>query len=190
MAKRLLLLFGVVGLVLVSACSDDGGGGGGSLGSRATYEGDGYSVEYPKDWEVAEGGRIDTNSDVEFVNAKSESSLPPLMRVKRLPDMGHLGEIDAVAVSVIAELRSQVTDLTVSNQKKTEVKGADSAVSMKVDYSDEIKGSTVDVRGLLVVARPTSDSDMVTVVRFVAPAEDFKELADSFQELAGTIQVK
>lgn len=190
MAKWLLLLIGVVGLVLVSACSDDGGGGGGLLGSRTTYEGDGYAVEYPEDWEVAEGGRIDTDSDVELINAESQSSLPPLVRVKRLPDMGHLEEIDAVAVSVIAELRPEVSDLTVSDQEETEVEGADSAVSMKLDYSDEVEGATADVRELLVVARPASDSEVVTVVRFIASAEDFKELADTFQELAGTVQVK
>lgn len=190
MAKRLLLLIGVIGLVLVSACSDDGGGGGGLLGSRATYEGDGYTLEYPEDWEVAEDGRIDTGSDVELINAEAESSLPPLVRVKRLPDMGHLKDVDAVAVSVIAELRPEVSDLTVSDQEETELEGADSAVSMKLGYTDEIEGTKTDVRELLVVARPTSDSDVVTVVRFVAPAKDFKELADTFQELAGTIQVE
>lgn len=190
MANRLLLLIGVVGLVLVPACSGDGGGGGGLFGGRATYEGDGYTVEYPEDWEVAEGGRIDTGSDVELINAESEAAVPPLVRAKRLPDMGHLEDVNAVAVSVIAELRPEVTDLTLSEQEETEVKGADSAVSMTVDYSDEVDGSTVDVRELLVVARPASDSDVVTVVRFVATAEDFKELADTFQELAGTVRLE
>lgn len=189
MAKRLLLLVGVA-LVLVSACSGDGGGGGGLLGSRATYEGDGYTVEYPEDWEVAEGGRIDTNSDVELVDAESQSTPPPLVRVRRLPDMGHLEDVDSVAVSVIAELRPEVTDLTVSDQEETDVQGAESAVTMRVDYSDEVEGTTADVRELLLVARSGSDSDVVTVVRFVASAEDFEELAGTFQELAGTVQVQ
>lgn len=190
MGKRLLLVVGVAVLVLVSACSDGGGGGaGGLLGSRATYEGDGYAVEYPENWEVAEGGRIDTGSDVEFVDAESESPLPPHVRVTRLPDMGHLEDVDSVAVSVIAGVRPEVTDLTVSEQSETEIEGAESAASMRLAYSDEFDDDTVDVRELLLVAVPASDSGVVTVVRFVASAEDFEELADSFQEMAGTVRV-
>lgn len=188
MGRRLLVLVGLLGAVLLTACGGDGGGG--VLGGAETYEGDGYAVDYPEGWEVVEGGRVDTASAVELIGPDDASPFPPLVRVARMGEMGHLGDVDAVAVSVVAELRPETTDLTVREQTETDVTGAESAVSMRLAYSGEVDGATADVRELAVVAVSGSDSDEVTVVRFLAPAERFDELADTFEDLASSIRVE
>lgn len=190
MGRRLLFLVGSMVLVLGSACSSDGGGAGGLLSSRETYEADGYAVDYPEAWEVAEGGRIDNASDVELISPETNSPFPPLVRVTRMTDMGHLADIDSVAVSVVAGVRPEVSDLDVSDQTEVDVEGAESAVSLNLSYSDDMEGTTADVRELMVVAVSGPESDEVTVVRFVAPAGDYEELEETFEGLVGGIRVE
>lgn len=190
MARRLLFLVGSVVIVLGSACSGDGGDAGGLLSSRETYEADDYAVDYPEAWEVAEGGRIDNASDVELISPGTDSPFPPFVRVTRMTDMGHLRDVDSVAVSVVAGLRPEVDDLEVSNQTETDVEGAESAVSMNLSYSGDIEGTTADVRELMVVAVSGPEDDEVTVVRFVAPADDYEDLEETFEGLVDGIRVE
>lgn len=194
MGRRLLFLVGSVVIVLGSACSGDGGGAGGGAGgllsSPETYEAEGYAVDYPEGWEVAEGGRIDNASDVELISPETDSPFPPHVRVTRMTDMAHFQDVDSVAVSVVAGLRPEVNDLDVSNQTETDVEGAESAVSVALSYSDDIEGTTADVRELVVVAVSGPESGEVTVVRFVAPADDYEDLEETFEGLAGGIRVE
>lgn len=186
MGGRLLLL--AVLVVAVTACS---GGGGGPLASRATYEGSGFTLEYPQGWEVVEGGRIDTSSQVELISQDSQGPLPPLIRVTRQPAAG-LKDVNALAASVVASVREKTEELTIAEQAEASVEGAKSAVSLQLSYTDEVDGASVDVRELVLVAQPASDdggSRGVTVVHFVAPADRFEELQGSFEELLTSVEL-
>lgn len=187
---RAIVAVGVLVTLLAVACSD-GGGSGGLLRSRETFEGDGFRVDYPEDWEVVEGGRYGADSVVEFVRSGDDDSggLQPHVRVARRPNVPvNLGDMDSVALSVTSLIRPEVTDLEVANQQEADVQGAESAVTMNLAYADDFDGGEVDVRELMLVAVPPSET--VTVVRFIAPAEEYEDLKDTFAGLAENVQVQ